>query len=244
MPEAGDSGRARPSLRVSVVIPAFDEEAVIGRLIEEVAAAIRGWDAEILAVDDGSSDGTGAVLASCATVERRLRVLHHGSNLGKAAAIRTALAHATGDVVLVQDADLEYSPRDYAALLAPFADPGVEAVYGSRFLLRPWPSGMAVANWMANKLFVGLTNLLYGSALTDEGTGYKVFRRRAIEAAGIASSRFEFCPEITAKLLRRGARIVEVPVSYEARSREGGKKPGVRDGVAVLWALLRYRIGS
>jgi dolichol-phosphate mannosyltransferase len=146
--------------------------------------------------------------------------------------------------VLVQDADLEYSPQDYGQMLAPFGDPAVQAVYGSRFLLRRWPERMKVANWAANKLFVATTNLLYGSALTDEGTGYKAIRRELLQDLEIASSRFEFCPEVTAKLLRRGVRILEVPVSYSARDRKQGKKPGFRDGLSVLWTLVRLRFSA
>lgn len=229
-------------LSVSILVPAFNEERLIGRVLEEVLAASAALDAEVIVVDDGSADRTPLIVGDLGRGHPRLLLVRHEANRGKAAALRSALAHATGDVVLVQDADLEYSPGDYGRLLAPFADPAVQAVYGSRFLGVRWPAGMAAGNWLANKVFVLVTNGLFGSALTDEGTAYKAFRRPVLEALGIESSRFEFCPEVTAKLLARGVRIVEVPVSYRARARRDGKKPGVRDGLSVLWTLLRYRV--
>lgn len=230
-----------PPPSVSVVIPAFNEESVIARVLDEVRAVTGTLAGEIVVVDDGSTDGTREVLERYVSGVAGVHVIRHPVNRGKAAAIRSALAHVRGDLVLVQDADLEYSPQDYGRLLAPFCDPAVQVVYGSRFLERHWPAKMKVANWVANKVFVAATNALYGSELTDEGTGYKVIRRETLQGIGIASSRFEFCPEVTAKLLRKGVRIVEVPVSYCARDRAAGKKPGLRDGIAVLWKLVSLR---
>lgn len=227
---------------VSIVIPVYNERSVIGDVVDAVTASATALRAEVLVVDDGSTDGTGELLDECVKSGSGIQLLRHPVNRGKAAAIRTALGRATGDVVLIQDADLEYSPRDYGRLLAPFCDPEVQAVYGSRFLDRAWPTGMKVANWVANRVFAATANLLYGAALTDEGTGYKAIRRQLLLELGIATSRFEFCPEVTAKLLLRGARIVEVPVSYAARDRSEGKKPGLLDGLAVLWTLLRLRV--
>jgi len=235
------SARSPAALRLSVVIPAFNEEALVDALLGRVTEALQGWDAEVVAVDDGSTDGTFPALQAWSRRDARIRVLRHGENRGKAAAIRSALAELRGELVLIQDADLEYSPGDYGALLAPFEDPSVEAVYGSRFLQRTWPSRMAAPNWIANRVFSAAANALYRGRLTDEGTGIKAFRAEVLRTAGIASSRFEFCPEITAKLLKRGARIVEVPIAYSARARGEGKKPGLLDGLAVLWTLVKYR---
>ncbi len=228
-------------MRISIVIPVFNELSIIAAVLEQVREAARPHRAEILVVDDGSTDGTGEILEGLAAAGGGIQLLRHRSNLGKARAIRTGLARAQGDVVLVQDADLEYSPADYGRMLAPFEDPAVQAVYGSRFLTRAWPAKMRVANWLANKVFVTATNALYGSALTDEGTAYKAFRRELLRSFHIESSRFEFCPEVTAKILKRGIRIVEVPVEYRARERKEGKKPGFADGLAVLWTILKHR---
>lgn len=226
---------------VSIIVPVYNEKDVLGDVLAQVRSAARALGGELLVVDDGSTDGTRELLDAFERSDPGVHLIRHTANHGKAAAIRSALARARGDVVLIQDADLEYSPQDYGRMLAPFGDPGVQAVYGSRFLGRRWPAKMKVANWVANKVFAATANLLYGSSLTDEGTAYKAVRRELLQSIEIASSRFEFCPEVTAKLLRRGVRIVEVPVSYSARDRKEGKKPGLRDGVAVLWTLVRLR---
>ncbi|MGB8930021.1 MAG: glycosyltransferase family 2 protein [Anaeromyxobacteraceae bacterium] len=225
---------------VSIIIPVFDERSVIAEVLAQVRDAARPWRAQVLVVDDGSTDGTGEILEQLAA-GGGFQLVRHPANMGKGTAIRTGLALARGEVVLVQDADLEYSPKDYGRLLAPFDDPAVQAVYGSRFLVRAWPSRMRVANWVANKIFVAVTNSLYGAAMTDEGTAYKAFRRELILSLGVESTRFEFCPEVTSKILKRGIRIEEVPVEYRARGREDGKKPGFADGLAVLWELVRNR---
>jgi glycosyltransferase involved in cell wall biosynthesis len=226
---------------VTIIIPVYNERRSFSRLLDMVLASDTGpFNKEIIVVDDASTDGFPDLLPE-QRAGHDIRMIRHAANAGKAASIRTALTSATGDIVLIQDGDLEYSPGDYAALLSPFSDPLVDAVYGSRFLTRSWPSRMRTVNWVANKIFTNLVNMLYRARLTDEGTAYKVFRRTTLDTIAIESSGFEFCPEVTVKLLTRKARIVEVPIAYTARSKGEGKKPNVLDGVMILWTIIRYR---
>lgn len=228
-------------MKLSIVVPCFNEERSLAELLERVLAAPMGdWDREVLVVDDGSTDGSVAV-AERARKERAdvIRVLPQGVNRGKGAAVRAGLQAATGDVVLIQDADLEYDPNEYPKLLAPFADPAVHVVYGSRIL----GSGNRSYNryYWGGRLVTLATNLIYGCRITDEPTGYKVFRRSVLEKFTLTCDGFEFCPEITAKLLRRGFAIHEVPIAYRPRSFEEGKKINWRDGIIAIWTLLRFR---
>ncbi len=216
-------------MKLSVLIPVFNEEKSVTRLIERVKAV--PVDKEIVVVDDCSRDRTAEILR---TVDG-IRLFTHDRNQGKGAAVRTALAHATGDVAIIQDADLEYSPDDYPALLAPFRSPGVDAVYGSRFRGR---GSFLFLSRLANYLLTFLTNLLFGGCITDMETCYKAIRRPLFQSLNLTASRFDIEPEITVKLLRRGCRIVEVPIQYQAR-REG-KKIGARDGIMACWVLARW----
>ncbi|MCX6954489.1 MAG: glycosyltransferase family 2 protein [Verrucomicrobia bacterium] len=226
--------------RLSVILPIHNEAATVGEIVRRVRAS--GWAHEIVAVDDGSTDTTPAMLAGLQfTGAPPLTLCRHVQRRGKGAAIRTGLSAVTGDLVLVQDADLEYDPADYPALLAPFADPAVGAVYGSRNL-RSNPRSTKAFYW-GGRLISTAANLLYGTRLTDIATGYKVFRAPLLRAAGLAGDGFEFCPEVTARLLRRGVIIREVPVSYRPRTWSEGKKIRARDGVIALWTLLRLRVG-
>ena len=230
-------------MKLSVVIPCYNEERTLAAVLERVLAAPPGEVAkEILVVDDGSSDRSVAIAAEFAARHPGVVVsLRQPSNLGKGAAVRAGFAKATGDIVLIQDADLEYDPNDYPALLAPFARPEVMVVYGSRI--------KGSKNRSYNRYYWGgravtlFTNLLYGSHITDEPTGYKAFRRTFLETIPLECSGFEFCPEITAKVLRRGVTIHEVPIAYHPRSFQEGKKINWRDGFAALGTLLRFRWG-
>jgi len=223
-------------VKISVVIPVFNERQTIAEVVARVRRALEGRDAEIVVVDDGSTDGTPEVLRSL----DGLRLIEHGRNQGKGAALRTGFAAATGDVVIVQDADLEYDPRDYPKLLEPIEDGRADVVFGSRFLGGPhrvfffW-------HFIANKLLTTLSNMFTNLNLSDMETGYKVFRRPVLERIQLRCDRFNFEPEITAKVAKAGWRVYEVPISYSGRTYDEGKKIGARDGLAALWAIIKFR---
>lgn len=222
-------------MKLSILIPIYNERATIVEIARRVQAV--QFDKEIIAVDDGSTDGTRDLLPQ---IEKDgVIVLYHDKNMGKGAAIRTALTRATGDIIVIQDADLEYDPRDYAQLVQPIVEGRVKVVYGSRFL----GPRMAMFFWhmLANKMLTLMTNILYDAILSDMETGYKAFRADVIKSIKLRSRRFDFEPEVTAKVLKRGNRIYEVPISYYGREYAEGKKIGVRDGFVAIWTLLKYR---
>lgn len=226
---------------LSVLIPAFNEEQTIREVLERVRSAPTGeLKKQVIVVDDGSSDRTWQLAHSLDWPE--LVLVRHETNRGKGWAIRTALAHATGDYVIVQDADLEYSPSDYPALLAPLLSGRAQVVYGSRFAA----SGATAAGYPAmHRLGVRLLNLavrvLYGGRTTDEATCYKAFRLDLLREIAFDCERFEFCPEVTAKMLRKGLELHEVPITFSPRTRHAGKKIRWRDGWVALKTLWRYR---
>jgi glycosyltransferase involved in cell wall biosynthesis len=233
----------RPAMRVSILVPVFQEEKTVGELLARVVAsdvASAGFEREILVCDDGSTDGTAQVIRRVAGELPGIRVFAHATNQGKGAAIRTMLPHAAGDAVLVQDADLEYDVDDALALLRRFRE-GHDAVYGSRFLVHARPHGMRLENWIANRVLTITANWLYGHRLTDEATCLKLVRTSLLRDMQLQARRFEFCPEVTAKLGRMGVHIEEVPVQYRARDAAGGKKVRWRDGVIAMAVLLRHR---
>jgi glycosyltransferase involved in cell wall biosynthesis len=226
----------RTALAVSVVIPVYNETDTIVEIVERVRAV--GVHQEIIIVDDFSLDGTRDVLLELAR-QPDIHVLMHGYNRGKGAALRTAFAMAEGDVILIQDADLEYDPRDYPLLLAPIERGETDVVYGSRFLENADqdPSRLhRLGNW----LLTACSNWFTGQRLTDMETCYKVFRREILDSLRIEQNRFGFEPEITAKLSRLGHKIVEVPIAYHARGYEQGKKIGLRDAMNTLWCIAKY----
>jgi len=226
-------------VKLSVIIPAHNEEATIDEVIEQVRAVDLGDVAlEIIVVDDASTDSTVQKLAARAG-QPGIKVLTHPANRGKGAAIRTGLSSVTGDMVLIQDADLEYDPKDYPRLVAPIIEGRADVVYGSRFAGRR--ENMAFANLVANKVLAWTASLLYGKRITDEATCYKVFATDVLRSFKLSCERFEFCPEATAKTLRGGYRLVEVPISYHARTVEAGKKIRAFDGLVAIWTLLRFR---
>lgn len=227
----------KTALAVSVVIPVYNERDTISEIVDRVRLV--GVHTEIIIVDDYSLDGTRTVLLDIAR-QPGVKVLFHGYNRGKGAALRTAFAEAKGDVILIQDADLEYSPHDYPLLLKPLELGTANVVYGSRFLANAQqdPSRLhRFGNWLLTKF----SNLLTGQQLTDMETCYKVFRRELLEKFELEQDRFGFEPEFTAKLSNIGEKIVEVPVSYDSRDYSEGKKIGVRDAIDALWCIIKYR---
>jgi glycosyltransferase involved in cell wall biosynthesis len=226
-------------IKLSVIIPVYNEQTTLAEMITRVRAT--GLAFEIIVVDDGSGDDSPFILTRLQyDGQPSLRLRRHERNRGKGAAIRTGLEVVSGDLVLVQDADLEYDPADYAALLAPFADPSVQVVYGSRNLQRN-PKSSLTFYW-GGRLLSWITNWLYGSRITDEATGYKVIKTALLRDIGLETDGFEFCPEVTAKLLRRGVAIREVPIAYTPRSWDQGKKIQWYDGAIAIWTLIRYRL--
>jgi dolichol-phosphate mannosyltransferase len=229
---------------LSILIPAYQEERTIGEVLRQVSAIDTescGFDKEILVCDDGSSDGTVAVVEQQMAADPRVRLVRHEKNRGKGAAIRTALDGARGDYVLIQDADLEYEVSDYPALLAA-VNAGADVVYGSRFLNADRPDGMRLANYLANRILTTAANWLYGLSITDEATCFKVFRTDLLRELDLQCEGFEFCPEVTAKLGRRKLAIAEVPIHYRARNIAEGKKVRWTDGVEALWVLVAHRL--
>jgi glycosyltransferase involved in cell wall biosynthesis len=229
-------------VKLSIIMPVYNEKATIREILERVRAVDVGMEKEIIVVDDGSKDGTREILRE---EESRgdIKVLYHERNMGKGAAVRTGIASATGDFIIIQDADLEYDPQDYPALLKPLLDGEAEVVYGSRFL---GGSGSSMISWhrFGNKFLTAVTNLLYSSSLSDMETCYKAFRASVIKSIPLRSNRFEIEPEITAKILKRGYKILEVPIRYRGREFHEGKKISWKDGFSAIWTLLKYRFAE
>jgi len=231
---------APPGLEVlSIIVPVFNEVRTVRAVIERLSSIALPIEREILIVDDGSTDGTGGVLSDISRSGAPITVIEAARNAGKGSAIRLGLSQVSGTIVAIQDADLELDPQQLASLVQPIVARETDVVYGSRFL-----RGASGAPWMtvaANRALTGVTNLLYGSALTDMETCYKVMRTEVARSLGLTANRFDIEPEITARLLRRGYRIRELPVRFDARSRAQGKKIGWRDGVRAVQVLVAER---
>jgi len=228
-------------MKLSVIIPAYNEKNTVLELLRRVEAVPLSLDKEIIVVDDFSTDGTREVLGGLGRPD--IRVLFHAKNMGKGSALRTGFSEATGDIVLIQDADLEYDPADYPGLLAPILDGRADVVYGSRFLGGPhrvlffWHS-------VGNRFLTALSNVVTNLNLTDMETGYKVFRGDVLRKLSLKSRRFGFEPEVTVKVAKLKCRIYEVPISYAGRNYSEGKKIGWKDGLAALWYIVRFKFFS
>lgn len=224
-------------MKVTVIIPSYNEAKTLPITIKKVLSQKTPYEKELIVVDDGSTDQT-AKIKSRLKKAKNSKWITNRQNLGKGASIRRAIKIATGDLILIQDADLEYSPSDYPRLLKPFGKKNVKVVYGSRVL-----GNNPISHWTFNlggRLLTLMTNLLYGTKITDEPTGYKVFRKEILNRFGLQSRKFEFCPELTAKIAKAGIAIVEVPISYNPRP-ISQKKIKWHDGISAIFYLLKYR---
>jgi glycosyltransferase involved in cell wall biosynthesis len=221
--------------RLTVIMPVYNERDTVAGVVERVRRVPMGK--ELIIVDDGSTDGTSELLDELAGGE--VRVIHQPQNMGKGMAIRRALVEAAGDVVIIQDADGEYDPAEYPKLVAPIRAGDSAVVYGSRF--RGSIENMRWPNYLINRLLAWMVRVLYRAPLTDEATCYKVFRTDVVKSIPLDCRGFEFCPEVTAKLLKRGYRIQEVPIAYRGRSKRQGKKINWKDGLRAIWSLVKYR---
>lgn len=230
---------------LSILIPVFNERQTLIEVLEAVIKAdTLGLQKELVIVDDGSTDGTRDILRSLDCERYSARVFFHEKNQGKGAALRTAQQNATGDIVLIQDADLEYDPREYAELLKPILEDHADVVYGSRLSGGKPTRAFKIAHLLGNRFLSFMTNLLYDCTLTDMETCYKVFKAQFFKNVSIRSNRFDFEPEITAKILKQKARVYELPISYYGRDYAEGKKITWKDGFAAIWALVRFRFAD
>ena len=227
-------------MKLSIIIPVYNEKNTIAEILKRIEAVDLGAAKEVIIVDDFSTDGTGEILKS---LENNYKIIYQPKNSGKGAALRAGFMEATGDWLVVQDADLEYNPNDFKAMLKLMREAGALVVYGSRRLEHSYfktrHSGHIYA--FGGIFITWFTNLLYGAKITDEPTCYKMFKTDFLKSINLECQRFEFCPEVTAKIARRGIKIYEVPISYRPRHKSEGKKINWRDGLEALWILLKYR---
>ena len=236
-------------MKLSILIPAYNEYKTIKELIGLVKKAdIKDVEKEIIVIDDSSKDNTPNIVKKI----KGVKLVHHKKNIGKGAAIRTGIKHATGDIIIIQDADLEYDPNDYYKLIKPIIDGKTKVVYGSRILherqkeinvkfLRSKHNEAYNAFYLGGRILTFIVNLLYNAKITDEPTCYKVFDAQVLKSLNLKCKRFEFCPEVTAKVRKKGYKIMELPTPYYPRSFEEGKKINWKDGIEAVWVLIKYR---
>ncbi|MEB3287726.1 MAG: glycosyltransferase family 2 protein [Vampirovibrionales bacterium] len=228
--------------RISILIPVYNEVQFLRQLLAKVDGTnFCGLEKEIILVDDGSTDGTRDILSALQKERPDYNVIFHEKNQGKGAALRTALTHVGGEIVIIQDADLEYDPKDYPPLVQALLDGQADVVYGSRLSSGESDAGFGTLHYFGNKFLTLITNLLYQTTLTDMETCYKAFRAEVITPVRIRSDRFDFEPEITAKVLKRGYHLKEMPISYLGRAANEGKKITWKDGIWAIWALVKFR---
>jgi len=226
--------------KISIIIPVFNEINTLNQIIEKVENTdLCSLEKEIILVDDGSKDGTRELLK---TFSQKYKTFFHAKNMGKGAAVRTALYYTTGDIIVIQDADLEYNPEDYNKLIQLIINNDVDVAYGSRFLASESRKRFRFLQYLGNKFLTIFTNLLFGVGLTDMETCYKAFRADIIRNISIKSNKFDFEPEITAKILKLKYHLQEVPISYNGRNYSEGKKIGWKDGFSAIKALMWYRV--
>jgi len=228
-------------MKLSIIIPAYNEEKTISELLDRVKKVkLKDITKEIIIVDDFSKDGTKKIISNLR--DKNIKIFSHQKNLGKGAAIRTGLNHATGDIILIQDADLEYDPEEYGKLLKPIIEKKTKVVYGSRVeAIRKNLKNMYKLHYIGNVFLTFITNILFGAKITDMETCYKVFRKEVIKGIKLRAKRFDFEPEITAKILKKGYRIKEIPIDFKGRKFDEGKKITWKDGIKALFYLIKYR---
>lgn len=232
---------------LSVIIPAYNEKNTILEIIKRVKAV--KIKKEVIIIDDFSNDGTREILRKIK--DKGIKVCYHDKNKGKGAAIRTGIKHAKGDIIIIQDADLEYNPEDYLKLVKPIEQGKAEVVYGTRLPKKTKYSNLNAPRfsplnpfYIANKILTITTNLLYNAKITDEPTCYKVFKTDMLKSINLKCERFEFCPEVTAKVRKKGIKILEIPISYNPRSIKEGKKIKFKDAIEAIWTLIKYRFND
>jgi len=224
--------------KLSVIMPAYNEEKTLNEIIKQVKSV--DVPKEIIIVDDGSKDSTRKILASIKDPE--IKVLFNEKNMGKSYSVRRGITHASGNIIIIQDADLEYDPREYHKLIKPILQGKAKVVYGSRFPTRESRPSLFNKYFLGNRVLTHMSNILYNAGITDEPTCYKVFDANVLKSLNLKSMRFEFCPEVTAKVCKAGHKILEIPISYSPRTVEEGKKINWRDGAQGVWTLLKYRV--